>query len=374
MATTSYGVNDALTVKVWAKKLFVEALKATWVGKFIGSTSDSLIQRKDDLSQGPGDRITVGLRMQMTGNGVQGDGTLEGNEEALVTYSDNVLINQLRHATRSNGKMSQQRVPFSIREEGMAGLRDWTADRWDAWFFNQVCGFTLQTDTRFTGNNAAIAPDSAHLIVAAGGSATLSATAEASLSATSSCYLSLTDIDRAVTIAKSFGRYGDYTGSVPMRPLMVNGEEKYVLFLHPYQTLKLRTNTATGQWLDIQKAAMTGGQVSNNPIYTGALGEYNGVVLHESARVTPTVTSAGTVPTLNTQSSYYRAVMCGAQAASIAFGQDNSTGLSGSWVEELFDYGNQLGIAAGFIAGLKKMQFNSLDFATLVISSYAPAP
>jgi len=370
MATTAYGVNDALTVKVWAKKLFVEALKATWVGKFIGD-SNAVIERKDDLSQSAGDRITVGLRMQMTGAGIQGDGTLEGNEEALVTYSDNVLINQLRHATRSQGKMAQQRVPFSIRNEGMAGLRDWTADRWDAWFFNQVCGFTAQSDTRFTGNNSTIAPDSAHLIVAGG---TTVAATETSLSATTTAYLSLTDIDRAVTIAKSFGRYGDYTGSVPMRPVMVGGEEKYVMFLHPYQTRLLRTNTSTGQWLDIQKAAMTGGQVSNNPIYTGALGEYNGVVLHESARVTPTVTYAGGTYSLGAQATYYRAVMCGAQAASIAFGQDQATGLSGSWTEELFDYGNQLGIAAGFVAGLKKMQFNSLDFSTLVVASYAPAP
>lgn len=369
MAVTSYGVNDPLTVKVWAKKLFVEALKATWISKFIGEDSNSVVQRKNDLEKSAGDRITIGLRMQMTGDGIQGDGTLEGNEEALVTYSDNVLINQLRHATRSGGKMSQQRVPFSIREEGMAGLRDWTADRWDAWFFNQICGYTLQADTRYTGNNSAIAPDSNHLIVAGSVGA-----AEASLSATTTAYLSLTDIDRAVTKAKTFGRYGDWTGSAPMRPVMIGGEEKYVLFMHPYQTMRLRTNTSTGQWLDIQKAAMTGGQVSNNPIYTGALGEYNGVVLHESARITPTITSAAGAQTLNASASYYRAVLCGAQAAAITFGQDQASGLSASWVEELFDYGNQLGIAAGFIAGLKKMQFNSLDFSTLVISSYAPAP
>ena len=30
MATTSYGVNDALAVKLWSKKLAVEALKETW--------------------------------------------------------------------------------------------------------------------------------------------------------------------------------------------------------------------------------------------------------------------------------------------------------------------------------------------------------
>lgn len=134
MATTDYGVNDALAVKLWAKKLLQEALKETYVGRFIGTSSNSLLYRRDDTSKGPGDKITYGLRMQLTGAGVQGDGTLEGNEEALTTYSDSLFINQLRHAVRSGGKMSEQRVPFSVREEAMNGLKDWFADRLDTSF------------------------------------------------------------------------------------------------------------------------------------------------------------------------------------------------------------------------------------------------
>jgi N4-gp56 family major capsid protein len=91
-----------------------------------------VIQIKEETSKSPGDRITVGLRMQLTGDGVSGDGTLEGNEEALTTYSDNVLIDQLRHAVRSAGKMTEQRVPFSVREESRMGLQDWFAGRMDA--------------------------------------------------------------------------------------------------------------------------------------------------------------------------------------------------------------------------------------------------
>jgi N4-gp56 family major capsid protein len=301
--------------------------------------------------------------MQMTGDGIQGDGTLEGNEEALVTYSDNLLINQLRHATRSAGKMSEQRVPFSVREEGMAGLRDWLADRYDASFFNQVCGFTTQGDTRYTGNNAAIAPDTAHLIVAGGVAST-----ETSLSATTAAYFSLTDIDRAVTIAKSFGRYGDYTTSVPMRPVMVGGEQKYVLFLHPYQTRLLRTNTSTGQWLDIQKAAMSGGDVDSNPIFSGALGVYNGVILRKADDVTQGVNGATGAAITTVR----RAVLLGAQSAGVAFGQNNGP-TSYRWNEELFDHKRRLEVSAGTIFGMKKTRYNSVDFGTVVVSTYAAA-
>jgi N4-gp56 family major capsid protein len=144
----------------------------------------------------------------------------------------------------------------------------------------------------------------------------------------------------------------------------VNGKSYYVAFLHPYQVTDLRTSTSSGQWLDIQKAAMTGGMVNDNPVFDGSLGVYNGIILHEDSRVT-----TGAVTT-TAYTSVRRAVFCGAQAAMIAFGRDNSENKF-TWVEELFDYGNQFGVSAGAIFGIKKTVFNSKDFATVVLSSYA---
>lgn len=349
MATTSYGVNDALAVKLWSKKLFQEALKATWASKFMGKSDSSLIQIKDETSKGPGDKITVGLRMQLTGDGIQGDGTLEGNEEALVTYNDAVVIDLLRHAVRSAGKMSEQRVPFDVREQARMGLQDWWAARIDTWFFNQICGNTAVSNTRYTGNQATIAPDTDHKLFVTG------STDQAQ---TAGNVITLAHIDKAVERAKTL---------TPMiRPLKVSGEDKYVMFLHPYQVYDIRTSTSTGQWLDIQKAAMQGGQISKNPIYTGAIGEYNGVVLHEATRVTKGVHSTTGAEEANVR----RAVFCGAQAALLAYGK-NSSGGEMDWVEELFDYKNQLGVSAGMIGGLKKTVFNSKDFSTITVSSYA---
>jgi N4-gp56 family major capsid protein len=350
MATTSYGVNDALAVKLWSKRLIREALKATFIGKFTGKEDSSLIQVKDETSKGAGDKITFGLRMQLTGDGVAGDGTLEGNEEALVTYSDSITINQLRHAVRSAGKMSEQRVPFSVREEAMSGLRDWWAGRLDTWFANQIAGYTPQVDTRYTGMVSPIAPTSAQLLIQG-------QSAESAISSSDTFTLGL--IDRAVTLAKTL--------TPVIRPVMVSGKPMYVAFLHPYQVRSMRTSTTTGQWLDIQKAAMTGGDVDDNPIFSGALGVYNNVILHEWTRL-PAAVESGAAKA-NTR----RAVLCGAQAAVMATGQGNGTD-NPNWYEQLFDYGNQLGVAGGMIAALKKTTFNSADFGTIVMSSYAAAP
>ena len=131
MADTAYGVNAAEAVKLWSRKLAREALRKTYIKNFMGPGSNSMIQVKPETNKGPGDRVRVTLRMQLAGDGVQGDATQEGNEESLTTYTDDLIINQLRHAVRSEGKMTEQRIPFSIREEAMMGLSDWWADRWD---------------------------------------------------------------------------------------------------------------------------------------------------------------------------------------------------------------------------------------------------
>ena len=355
MAATDYPLNHPLAVKLWSKKLAHEALQQTWASRFMGEDDSSVIQIYDDTQKSAGDRITIGLRMQLNGTGVLGNGTLAGNEEALTTYSDNLVIDQLRNAVRSSGRISEQRVNFDVREEARMGLQDWWADRFDAAFINQLTGNTGQADVRYTGNNAAIAPSSNNVIYADG------RTTEATVcSASASGVFKISHINVAKETA--------LTNSPLIRPIKINGEDKYVLFMHPFQVTALRNNTSTGQWLDIQKAAMTGGQISNNPIYTGALGEFNQVILHSSNRI-PLTTNAADYSTTNLAGNY-RAVLAGAQACALAFGRENGVDKA-TWYEEKFDYGNQLGVSGGFVYGLKKLQFNSQDFSTVVINTFA---
>jgi len=352
MAATSYGTNDPLTVKLWSKKLAVEVLKQTWASRFMGMESSNIIQVKDELSKSAGDKITYGLRMQLSGQGVIGDGALVGNEEALTTYSDSIVINQLRNAVRSAGRMSQQRIPFSIRQESLDGLRDWWTDRLDYSFMNQICGNVAQTNLQYTGLQAPIAPDANHYMTVSS-----AITTDEGLGSTN-IFSNIQVIDRAVERAKTL--------TPAIRPVRVDGKEFYVAFLHPYQVTDLRQNSATGQFLDLNKAIATGGVTNDNPIFDGSLGVYNGVIFHEDYRVSTGCNST----TSAAISTVRRAVMCGGQASMLAFGRDNSAEKF-TWVEELFDYENELGVSAGLIFGLKKTVFNSQDFATIVMSSYA---
>jgi len=70
--------------------------------------------------------------------------------------SDAVVVNELGHVVgvKSQNTIDQQRVPFDLRAEARDGLADWYAKRFSTAFFNQVCGFTPQTDIRFSGLQA----------------------------------------------------------------------------------------------------------------------------------------------------------------------------------------------------------------------------
>ena len=353
MAGTDFPVNSPLAVKKWAPELMKEALKSTHAMQFMGEGSNNVIQIKTELGKGAGDRLTFGIRNQLGGGGVQGDNTLEGNEEALETYSQNLTIDQLRHAVRSAGKMSEQRVPFSVRSEAKDGLADWWSDRIDSWFFNQVTGNSALSDVRYTGMQSATAPDADQLVYCGTGSTV----SEVTISNSTDQVFTLTLLDKAVEKSK--------LAKNKFRPVKLNNSDYLVAFLHPYQVTDLRINTSTGQWLDIQKAALSGGRITDNPIFSGALGIYNNVVLHESTRLPAFATAAGA-------DTGRRAVVLGAQAAVMGFGRGSGKNTY-SWEEELFDYGNQLGVGAGCIGGLVKTRFNGSDFASMVISTRAVA-
>ncbi len=375
---TAYGVNAPEAVKLWSRKLDREALKRTYIKRFMGEGNDNLIRIKNETSKGPGDRIRITLRKQLTGRGILGDANLEGNEESLTTSTQDLVINQLRHAVRSDGKMTEQRIPFEIRQEAMDGLADWWAERWDIWAFYHLAGYTpgntqasgdADTDPsgpEYNGHNTITAPTRQ---VFPG-----SITNDQSLTSPTDHKFSLILIDKAVERAKVTPTGG--AGHVPMRPVMVEGKPYFVVFLHPYQVTDLRTTTSATTsapilWYDIHKAALSGGKM-DNPIFNGALGEYNGCILHESTHIPNGVHSSSGA----SQDNVRRAVLCGAGAAVAGFGQGHDKS-SYDWFEQLFDYGNKLGVKAGCIAGLKKstysQQGSNYDFGVVVMSSYAAA-
>ena len=392
MADWSYGVGDQATVKLYSHRLFAQTIQSTAAYKLSmvapsRESPDNIVQIMDETQRTEGDTVKYDLIAKLQAPGVIGDNTLAGQEESLKTYQDQMTINQLRHAVLPYGAMSQQRVPFSMRDQAKMRLADWWAERLDVSLLNQLCGNTTGTfvqavpyETKFTGLNPTVLPDVDHVMFANGRSCEVNANAAFANNGSTANPLVTGDvftvdlIDNIVAIA--------HTSAMPLKPIRLKGMEVFgVLFLHPLQVKSLRKNFSQGQWGDIQLAAMNGGQITGNPIFTGAIGMYNNVVIHEDNHVpysdsAAELTAAGQVrynslsATAGVGTSVARGVFCSAQAACMAFGRAYGMDMKMRWFEELLDAGNQLRVTAGMILGIKKTRFISADYATITVSSF----
>ncbi|OPB31561.1 N4-gp56 family major capsid protein [Bartonella sp. AR 15-3] len=370
MATTNVNINSPLAVQIWAKLLNAESSKATPIAPLMGKDKNNVIQVLEGLNKTAGDSVTSGLRVQLMGAGVTEGQTLEGNEEGLQFMNETVRLNELSHAARVKyeGTIDQQRVPFNLRAEAKTGLVDWYADRLSMMFFIQATGYTapwMKFEGRTTtiepvhyGFNAPLEPSKLRVIRPGKKKADEELTKEDKFT------LSL--IDDAVERAK--------LANPKIRPVRVNGESVYVVYLHPKQVTQLRTNTDAGQWLDITKAVYSGSR-AKNPIFDGSLGMYNGVILRESEHVPHGVHSKTQEPVLSVR----RAVLLGAQSVIMAYGHSKGK-TRYHLVEKLFDYEREFGIAAKTIIGMKKSRYTlphseqgGQDFGTIVLPSFSEA-
>lgn len=365
MASTTFGVNDALSNKIWSSKLYYDLVYRTALSPLIGTSENSIICLKNETSKEAGDSVTFALLKELTGDGFTEGQKATGNGESLSRYSDSILINELGHVVEipNRGRsIDAQRVPYDLRKAARWGLRTWKAKRMADTFFNHVCGYTAETRAKYRGFNAITAPTRSIIVDENGPT--------------------VNSNDEDIGTADTFNlQYIDYAHEMataqdsPIRPINIEGVGsdgrdinggRFVMYLHPYQVTDLRTNTSTGQWQDIQKAAMQGGQVSNNPIYTDALGEYNNVILKKAKEVTQGVdsTDGSSISTVR------RAPLLGAQACALAFGKGSGASTY-AWNEELIDHKRQLEVSIMSMFGMKKTVFDSEDFGVITVSSYA---
>jgi len=369
MARTVIATGDAQTVKHYSAAMFMECIpNSFFLSKFIGKAKrvdkqrtqtdpDYPIQILTDLENDAGDSIAYDLFMRAKGLGVEGDNVLRGNEEKLVVYTDSVKIDQLRHGMDCGGRMTRKRTRHNLREVAKSNLAGWWAERFDELFMMYLAGergddtsiWVLPTGYGSFAGNTLTGP-SANKDIYAG-----AATSAATITAADTFTLDL--IDDAVSLADL---------STPlMRKCKVGGQNfRAVLVLHPYAVRDLRTNTATGQWIDIQKAAGVRGP--QNPIFSGDdfIGSYNGVAIFKHAKVPYHTDWGGSTIT------GARNIMLFAQAGVIAFGSPGN-GLRFSWHEEEEDRGNVQVIDTGSMFGVKKAVFNSEDFGVITIASAA---
>ena len=329
--------NTNLTQTLWARELITEILRDLWFSKFISSGKDNIVQISSELGKKAGESIRFGLRMKLTGDGVDNDDERAGNEEALTVYDDECYINQKWHGVTLKGKMTEQKVAYNMRTEAKAALKDWWTELIDEYILRFLGG-----DTSLTFANTGTAPDAGHLVFQGG-------LAKATI--TTASKFDCECIRRAKQLAKV-----PSAGTPKVPPLMIGGKPHFIMILHPYQADDLKQDS---EWIQSQRTANIRGE--KNPVFSGALGLYDGVILHEHEKCLTfdDYGDGGNLPAA-------RSILCGKQAA--LFGKQKEVP---AWHEETIDRGNKYHIGADMIWGIKKAVFNSKDFSVIACDTYA---
>lgn len=374
MAVTPMLSSNPNTVKLWEQQALLEMVKTTHSGRMM---LRGTIMRPDDLMRSKrGDETTISYTTILTGIGQGEGGTLVGNEESLNNEAFTMVWNVFRHAVSSpnDDTIEQRRTYIDFYKTAKKALNQFHMSRLDASVFNQLAGVystTITVDTTtysgsnrsfVTGLNTVNAPSTNRIIRAAG-----AATDQALTSADT---FTLDLIDAAVE---------KMTLTYPTaEPLL--GQE-YDLYISPEQFTDLKRDTSGKiQWYANALAMTTSGsdilETAAANIYqpVGKYAQTNIIVAIRVAFGQDSGTSAA-IPTVR------RAVFCGKNA--LAFGSAFSGDLkdiqkSGDegnvplkYFDELKDFGYIKALEARMIYGAKKIQFDSEDFGSLVISTYA---
>ena len=362
MAGFYVDLTDPETVNVWEETLDREVRAKDPLlddeAGLAGPGQGSLLQIRDDLSTEAGAFIRTKIRYQLKGRGRAAEEVLKGHEEDYKTATDNIYVNVLRHAFNVASPMAQQFVPEDVANEGRDGLADWAATRLSFGLHAHAAGIGLVTANAYTLNNTIAAVNSSYIIRPNGKAA--------------GALVSGDDFD--VDLMNDVAQFVKNVRP-KLRPAMTPWGPRFCVFLHPDQVKSLRASNS--QWFGNMRAAMQGGRIDDNPIFTRALGEDQGFLFFESDFVPPGLNSGETAFKANTR----RAWVGGAQALCLAFGR----GWRGpgydlnryQWTRESEDYNHQNAIAVTTIVGAKRPRYqhpseaSARELGVVVVETYA---
>ena len=371
MSLTNFAAltNEELTI--WSRDMWKAARNWMFLERFTGGNG-AMIQKITELTKSEkGARAVLTLVADLEGDGVAGDRTLEGNEEAMKSYDQVIRIDQLRHANRHEGRMADQKSVVTFRENSRDVLAYWLADRMDQLAFLALGGIPF---TQTNKGIARVGSDLANLEYAAdvtaastnrevrwNGTGDVLHDATIGTNTTASVAAADTPSWKMLVEAKA------YAVDNFIRPIRGEaGTEVYNVFMTPQSIAKLKLDV---DFLAAWRSAMP--RSGKNPLFTGTEVIYvDGLAIYEYRHVYNTKNAlsgsrwgaAGAVHGA-------QVLLCGTQALGFADIGDSY------WVEKGYDYDNQQGISVGKICGLKKPVFHSQvtgtaeDFGVLVINT-----
>lgn len=288
--------------EMWARKCYEEAKAKHFWQRFSGPEGSGMpFIIKTELLTQPGDTIHISQVSNLSGAGVSGNTRLRGTEEKLSLAEITVVPEWNRHAVSDTAKASKQ-INQDFRVKAQKGLSYWMANKMDSsvWTAAEViaaAGFEAAAVSR----------------VYAG-----AATSDVTI--TSTMVFSVTEIRKAAAKLAS--------ANIPKIavPGMPAGDGYYLCFINPWQAYSLKSDS---EWIGNHQSATERG--ASNPLFTGALGEIDGVIVHPTTQCKQRADGAASI-------NIATSIMCGQEA--LARGLNEDIG----WAEQVDDYEFEHGI------------------------------
>jgi len=339
MADTT--VATGLRVQQWDSKFFTEYVQANRFKRYMGTTENSLIQVKKDLTKKKGDSITIALVNRLTGNGVTGTNTLEGNEEDLESRSHRLYVDKVRNAVRV-AEMEQQKSAIDLRNAGRSTLKTWmmekTRDDIIAALGAVHTGTSqvLYADASEAQKDAWLVDNDDRVLfgnaVGNGGYTDHSA----DLATVTSAMELSPDI---ISLAKRMA----LRANPKIRPITVDGDQQwYVFFANPLAMRDLKNDSTF-----VQANRDARARNKSNPLFCDDDYVWDGVIIREIADID--VLSGVGDSGIDVAPGY----LCGAQALGIGWAKMTTS------KQKEFDYGDKIGVAIEEIRGIEKLHFGS---------------
>lgn len=359
---------DALRQELWAKELLDDVQRDVEnVMQFMGEGQNNVVNVSRDLKKSKGDTQTFGLVARLTGAGVTGDSELEGNEESMSSYSEQVLIDQIRNAVRLTGKLDAQKTVYDQIKASRENLRMWMKEFLCRQIFLKLGGVTnttlVDTNGVVVGTRAAWSntpdyiPDADEAAGVGNRYICAETTGTDALAAADTMTLDL--VTAAATKAQLV--------NPKIQKIQSGGDSFYVMYLHPLCARDIRKSS---DWKSAQQYARERGD--KNPVFRGALGYWSNVLLLENEFVPWLDVSVAGNSFRGAATGTDCAVDCArnllvGQSAVLMAEASNPDAL----VVETFDYNNKDGVAANFIGGIQKAMFNSLEYGVIAVDAAA---
>ena len=389
MATT-FGTNDPLTQKKWARETMLYALPNSCMTPLMGATPESIIYVRKDLMKPAGDHLLFPADEDDTEEAGQGDdGTTVGNEGELRRRNMSLMIHERSHAQKPAGKMTMQRTDIFRTE----GFRAFARRKLGIWFkvalekdlVNAAAGLYNENSSGAAIETINESYPTANRI-RYGGQSITSDPALGTTYATDALLTGGTKLSnlfgtlvinavraKALSATPRF-RLGNFyqsartpDGSIDQRNRLAQKlvAEMYAILAHPYQINSMRSEVGNIGWNQMVAAAAA--RSDKHPIFRAGAVTWNGCIVQEYDRV-PMRTGAGgstlaegflldanrentTDPCVSTRS-VCRALFLGAQAMCVGWGQMLQ------WYEEWYD-ARIPRVVIDMIYGVKRTLFNA---------------